>query len=306
VSFLPDDLPGLPPDQDVEFKIELLPGTAPISRRPYRMPLNELAELKVQLNELLKKGLIRYSLSPLGCPAIFVKKKDQSLRMCVDYRPLNAVTVKNKYSLPHINILFDQLSKAKVFSKIDMRSSYHQIKIHPEDVSKTTFSTRYGLYEYLVMSFGLTNAPAHFMYLMNSVFMPELDKFMVVFIDDILIYSENEEDHAEHLRIVLIRLREHKLYAKFSKCEFWLCEVPFLRHVLSNGGIMVDPAKVQEVLDWKAPISMHEVRSFLGLVGYYRRFIPDFSKIAKSMTRLLQKGTRFVWTSKYDAAFHKL
>jgi hypothetical protein len=226
--------------------------------------------------------------------------------MCVDYRPLNAVTVKNKYSLPHINILFDQLSKAKVFSKIDMRSSYHQIKIRPEDVSKTTFSTRYGLYEYLVMSFGLTNAPAHFMYLMNSVFMPKLDKFMVVFIDDILIYSENEEDHAEHLRIVLIRLREHKLYAKFSKCEFWLCEVPFLRHVLSNGGIMVDPAKVQEVLDWKAPISMHEVRSFLGLVGYYRRFIPDFSKIAKSMTRLLQKGTRFVWTSKYDAAFHKL
>jgi hypothetical protein len=169
--------------------------------------------------------------------------------LCVDYRPLNAVTVKNKYPLPRIDILFDKLSKAKVFSKIDLRSSYHQIKIHPEYVPKTDFSTRYGLYEYLVMSFGLTNAPVHFMYLMNLVFMPELDKFMVVFIDDILVYSENEEDHAEHLRIVLTRLREHQLYAKFSKCEFWLHEVPFLGHVLSNGGIMVDPTKVQEVLD---------------------------------------------------------
>jgi hypothetical protein len=153
-----DDLPGLPPDRDVEFKIELLPGTAPISRRPYWMPSNELAELKVELNELLKKGLIRPSSSPWGCPAIFVKK-DQSLRMCVDYRPLNAVTIKNKYPLPCINILFDQLSKANIFSKIDLRSGYHQIKIRPEDVPKTAFATRYDLYEYLVMSFSLTNAP---------------------------------------------------------------------------------------------------------------------------------------------------
>jgi hypothetical protein len=270
------------------------------------MPPNELAELKVQLNELLKKELIRPSLSPWGCPAIFVKKKDQSLWMCVDYRPLNAVTVKNKYPLPRIDILFDQLSKTKVFSKIDLRSGYHQIKIRPKDVPKTAFSMRYGLYEYLVMSFGLTNAPAHFMYLLNSVFMPKLDKFMVVFIDDILIYSENEEDHAEHLRVVLTRLREHKLYAKFNKCEFWLREVPFLGHVLSDGGIVVDPTKVQEVLDWKAPISVHDVRSFLGLAGYYRRFILDFCKIAKSMTRLLQKDMSFVWTPECDAAFHKL
>jgi hypothetical protein len=302
----PDDLQRLPPDRDVEFKIELLPSMASISRRPYRMPPNEQAELKVHLNELLKKGLIRPSSSPWGCPAIFVKKKDQSLRMCVDYWPLNAVTIKNKYPLPRIDILFDQLSKAKVFSKIDLRSGYHQIKIRLEDVTKIAFSTRYGLYEYLVMSFSLTNAPADFMYLMNSVFMPELDKFMVVFIDDIFIYSENEEDHAKHLHIVLTRLREHQLYAKFSKCEFWLHEVPFLGHVLSDGGIMVDPAKVQEVLDWKAPISVHEVRSFLGLADYYRRFIPDFSKIVKPMTRLLQKDTRFVWTPECDVAFHKL
>jgi hypothetical protein len=213
------------------------------------MPPNELAELKNQLGELLQKGLIHPSSSPWGYPAIFVKKKDQSLPMCVDYRPLNAVTIKNKYSLPRIDILFDQLTKAKVFSKIDLRSGYHQIKIRPEDIPKIAFSTRYGLYEYLVISFGLTNAPVHFMYLMNSVFMQELDEFMVVFIDDILIYFDNEEEHAEHLRIVLFRLRERQLYAKFSKCEFWLKKVPFLGHVLSGDGILVDPTKVQEVLD---------------------------------------------------------
>jgi hypothetical protein len=166
---------------------------------------------------LLDKGYIHPSTSPWGCPALFVKRKDQSLGMCVDYRPLNAVTIKNKHPLPRIDILFDQLVGAKVFSKIDLRLGYHQIKIRAEDISKTTFSTRYGLYQYLVMSFGLTNAPTHFMYLMNSVFMPELDKFAVLFIDDILIYSKNEEEYTEHLRIVLQRLREHNLYAKFSK-----------------------------------------------------------------------------------------
>jgi hypothetical protein len=174
----------MPPDRDIEFIIELQPGTAPISKRSYRMPSNELAELKIQLQDLLDKGFIRPSASPWGCPALFVKKKDNSLRLCVDYHPLNAVTIKNKYPLPRIDILFDQLAGAKVFSKIDLRSGYHQIKIRPSDVPKMAFSTRYGLYEYLVMSFGLTNALAYFMYLMNSVFMQELDKFVVVFIDD--------------------------------------------------------------------------------------------------------------------------
>jgi hypothetical protein len=201
----PDELSGMPPDRDVEFVIELQPGTAPVSKRPYRMPPKELAELKTQLQELLDKGYILPS-SLWGCPALFVKNKDGSLRLCVDYRPLNAVTIKNKYPLPRIDVLFDQLAGAKVFSKIDLRSGYHQIKIRPCDIPKTAFSTRYGLYEYLVMSFGLTNAPAYFMHLMNSVFMIELDKFVVVFIDDILIYSKNEEEHAEHLRIVLHRL----------------------------------------------------------------------------------------------------
>ena len=177
------------------------------------------------MQELIDKGFIQPSSSPWGCPAIFVKKKDDTMRLCVDYHPLNEVTIKNKYPLPRIDLLFDQLARAKVFSKIDLRSGYHQIKIKPKDIPKTTFTTRYGLYEYLVMSFGLMNAPAHFMYLMNSVFMPELDKFVVVFIDDILVYSKNKEEHAEHLRIVLTRLREHQLYAKFSKCDFWLKEV---------------------------------------------------------------------------------
>jgi hypothetical protein len=293
LDVFPNDLPGIPPDQDVEFIIELQPGTAPISKRPYRMPPNELAELKIQLQDLLDKGFIRLSPSPWGCPALFVKKKDNSLRLCVDYRPLNAVTIKNKYPLPRIDILFDQLAGAKVFSKIDLRSGYHQIKIRSSDIPKTAFSTRYGLYEYLVMSFGLTNTPAYFMYLMNSVFMQELDKFVVVFIDDILIYSKIPEDHVKHLHVILQRLRDHHLYAKFSKCEFWLDTVKFLGHTISGDGISVDPSKVQEVMDWRPPTSVHQIRSFLGLAGYYRCFIPDFFRIAKPMTELLKKGVKF-------------
>src|SRR5436189_605525 len=302
----PEDLPGLPPERVVEFSIELLPGTAPVFRRPYRMSPNDLAEMKVQLQELLDKGFIRPSSSSWGCSAMFVDKKDQTKRLVVDYRPLNKVTVKNKYPLPDINILFNQFASAKVFSKIDLRSGYHQIKVREEDIPKTAFSTRYGLYEFLVMSFGLTNAPAFFMYLMNSVFMTELDVCVVVFIDDILVYSKNGEEHARHLRLVLDRLREHQLYAKFSKCQFWLKEVSFLGHILSAKGVAVDPSKVQEVLDWKSPTSVTKIRSFLGLAGYYRRFIQDFSKIAKPMTKLLQKEAKFIWTSDCEAAFQKL
>jgi hypothetical protein len=226
--------------------------------------------------------------------------------MCVDYRPLNAVTIKNKYPLPRIDFLFDPLDGAKVFSKIDLRSGYHQIKIRPSDILKTAFSTRYGLYEFLVMSFDLTNAPTCFMYLMNSVFMNELDKFVVEFIDDILIYSKNEAEHAKHLRIVLQRQRDHKLYAKFSEYEFWLDSVKFLGHTISKDGISMDPSKVQEVMDWKPPKSVHQIRSFLGLAGYYRRFISDFSRIAKLMTELLKKGIKFVWSEDCDKAFHTL
>jgi hypothetical protein len=191
-----EDQLGMPLDRDVEFTIELQPGIAPIFRRPYKMTPKELAELKVQMKKLMDKGYTHLSSSPWGCPALFVKKKDPSLRLCIDYRPLNAATVTNKYLLLRIDILFDQLTGAKVFSMVDLHSGYHQIKIHPKNVPKTAFSTRYGLYEYLVMSIGLTNAPAHFMYLMNSVFISELDKFIVVFIYNILIYSKSEEEHA--------------------------------------------------------------------------------------------------------------
>ena len=220
-------------------------------------------ELKKQLADLLSKGLIRPSASPWGSPIIFVDKRDGTTRLCVDYRKLNDVTIKNKYPLPKIEDLFDQLNGARVFSKIDLRSGYHQLKIRESDIPKTAFTTRYGLFEYTVMSFGLTNAPAYFMNLMNKIFMEYLDKFVVVFIDDILVYSKTEEEHAVHLRLVLETLREHQLYAKLSKCEFWLKEVAFLGHVISAGGISVDPEKIKAILDWKTPTSVTEIRSFL-------------------------------------------
>lgn len=189
----PEELPGMPPDRDIEFVINLVPGTAPISKRPYWMPADELAEMKKQIEDLLEKGFVRPSSLPWGAPVLFVKKKDGSMRMCIDYRSLNEVTIKNKYPLPRIDDLFDQMKGARVFSKIDLRSGYHQLKICPKDVPKTAFSTRYGHYEFLVMSFGLTNALAYFMNMMNNVFMEYLDKFVVVFIDDILVYSKSEE-----------------------------------------------------------------------------------------------------------------
>jgi hypothetical protein len=219
----------MPPDCDIEFLIELLPGTAPIAKRPYRMGIDELEELKKQIKELQEKCFIHPSSSPWGVPIIFVDKKDGTRRMCVDYRFLNKVTIKNKYPIPRIDDLFDHLKGACVFSKIDLRSGYHQLKIRASDIPKTTFTRRYGIYEYTVMSFGLTNAPTYFMYLMNKVFMEYLDKFVVVFIDDILIFSKNEEEHAEHLRLILQKLREHKLYAKRSKCNFWLKKSIFSR-----------------------------------------------------------------------------
>jgi hypothetical protein len=211
----PEELPGMPPDRDIEFSIELLPKTAPISKRAYRMDVKDLIELKKQIEELLDKGFIRPSSSPWGAPVLFMNKKDGSRRMCVDYRSLNEVTIKNKYPLPRIEDLFDQMRGSTVFSRIDLRSGYHQLKIRTKDIPKIAFTTRYGLYEFLVMSFGLTNAPAYFMTLMNKVFMEYLDQFVVVFIDDLLVYSQNEEAHEDHLRLVLQTLRDNQLYAKF-------------------------------------------------------------------------------------------
>ncbi|KAL0556706.1 hypothetical protein IC582_005221 [Cucumis melo] len=302
----PEELPGLPPHREVEFAIELEPGTVPISRAPYRMAPAELKELKVQLQELLDKGFIRPSVSPWGAPVLFVKKKDGSMRLCIDYRELNKVTVKNRYPLPRIDDLFDQLQGATVFSKIDLRSGYHQLRIKDDDIPKTAFRSRYGHYEFIVMSFGLTNAPAVFMDLMNRVFREFLDTFVIVFIDDILIYSKTEAEHEEHLRMVLQTLRDNKLYAKFSKCEFWLKQVSFLGHVVSKAGVSVDPAKIEAVTGWTRPSTVSEVRSFLGLAGYYRRFVENFSRIATPLTQLTRKGAPFVWSKACEDSFQTL
>ncbi|KAI3678914.1 hypothetical protein L6452_38218 [Arctium lappa] len=226
--------------------------------------------------------------------------------MCIDYRELNKITIKNRYPLPRIDDLFDQLQGASHFSKIDLRSGYHQLKVREEDIPKTAFRTRYGHYEFVVMSFGLTNAPAAFMDLMNRVCGPYFDKFVIVFIDDILIYSKNKGEHEQHLRTILELLAREKLYAKFSKCEFWLQEVQFLGHVVNAEGIKVDPAKIEAVMDWESPKSASEIRSFLGLAGYYRRFIQDFSKLASPLTMLTKKSVKFDWGAKQEEAFQTL
>jgi hypothetical protein len=231
------------------------------------MSSNEPDELKKQLKKLLEQGFVRTSASPWGSPVLFGEKKDGTKRMCLYYRTLNSMTIKNKCPLPRIEDLLDRLKKVKFFSKIDMRSGYHQMKIREQDIPKIAFTTRYGLYEFVVVSFGLTNAPAYFMNLMNKVFMEELERFVVMFIDDILIYSETVEEHEEHLRIVLERLRQQKLYAKFSKCEFWMEKVAFLGHVLSAEGITVDPSKVESVTQWEQPLNVTDIRSFLEMAG---------------------------------------
>ncbi|GJT47862.1 putative nucleotidyltransferase, ribonuclease H [Tanacetum coccineum] len=292
------ELPGIPPIRDVEFNIELIPGAEPISKAPYRMAPIELKELKDQLQELLERGFIRPSVSPWGAPVLFVKKKDGSMRLCIDYRELNKITICNRYPL--------QLQGAKHFSKIDLRSGYHQLRVKEQDISKTAFRTRYGHYEFLVMPFGLTNAPAVFMDLMNRVFHEFLDKFVIVFIDDILVFSKSKEEHKEHLRTVLQILRQEKLYAKFSKCEFWLSKVAFLGHIVSAEGITMDPAKVEAITKWPRPTSVTKVRSFLGLAGYYRRFVEGFSRLALPLTKLMRKGEKFVWNEEREKSFEEL
>ena len=289
----PKELPGIPLEREVDLAIETVPGTIPMYRAPYKMAPTDLKELKSQLQELLDKGFIQPNVSSWGAPVLFVEKKDGTLRMCIDYRKINKVTVKNKYPLPRIKDLFDQLKGAGVFSKIDLRLGYYQLRLKKVDVPKTAFRTRYGHYEFLVMSFGLTNAPAAFMDLMNRVFQPYVNQFVVVFIDDILVYSKDAQEHEHHLRIVLETLREKRLYAKLSKCDFWLKEVSFLGHIMYAKGIRVDP-------------SVTEVRSFLGLVGYYRRFVKGFSIIASPLTKLLRKGVKFERSDKCQNSFEQL
>ncbi|CAN6487285.1 unnamed protein product [Victoria cruziana] len=266
-----DELPGLPPERKIEFTIELMPGVQPISKAPYHMAPVELIELKKQIQELVEKRFIQPSVSPWGAPVLFVKKKDSTMRLCIDYRMLNQATVKNKYPLPRIDDLLSQLSGTSIFSKIDLRSGYHQVRISKADVSKTAFWTKYSYYEFSVLPFGLTNAPAVFMDMMHRVFREYLDRFVIVFIDDILIYSSDRETHVQHLYIVLWTLRDHKLYGKLSKSKFWLEEVAFLGPVISAQGVAVDPAKIEAVVS--------------------------------PMTRLLKKSVALEWSDECERSF---
>jgi hypothetical protein len=303
----PDELPKeLPPSRSVDHKIEIVPGSKPPSRPTYKLSLSEMEELKRQLEDLVTHQFIQPSQSPYGAPVLFVKKKDGDLRMCVDYRALNKQTVRNTYPLPRIDELMDQLHGAKHFTKIDLRSGYHQIRIAEEDVHKTAFRTRYGLHEFKVLPFGLTNAPATFMQLMNEVFKEELDTCVIIYLDDILVYSPTLEQHRKDVRRILQKLRQERLFAKRSKCEFFQDEVEFLGHVLTSNGVQVDPKKVKAVQDWPNLECVNDVQSFLGLVNYYRKFIPDFAQTAVPLTKLLKKDQPFVWEHEQRDAFDKL
>jgi hypothetical protein len=304
----PDELPpGLPPRRDVDHRITLKPGAVPISRSPPRLSPPELAELKKQLIELLNAGKIQPSVSPWGASTLFVSKKDtEERRLCFDYRPVNEVTIKNNSSLPNIEELFDQLLGAKFFSKIDLRSGYHQIRIHPDDVEKTAFNTRYGHYEFLVLPFGLCNAPSTFMEMMQRIFRGCVDQFVIAYMDDILVYSKTADQHAQHLRHVLQLLREHELYAKRSKCLFFQQKIKFLGHVISSEGISVDEDKIAAIQQWPTPKNVAELRSFLGLAGYYRKFVRNFSKVALPLTLLLHTENNFQMGNEQLQSFRAL
>ncbi len=303
----PSDLPSsLPPSREIDHVIDVIPGSHPPSKPTYPLSYKEMDELKKTLADLSKHGFARPSKSPYGAPVLFVKKKDGSMRMCVDYRALNKVTVKNRYPLPRIDELLQRVQGATVFSKIDLRSGYHQIRIAEEDIPKTAFRTRYGHYEFTVMPFGLTNAPATFMRLMHDIFRPLLDQCVIVYLDDILIFSKNEQEHEQHVRQVLQLLRKHKLYAKLSKCSFFQPAVDFLGHTVSAQGISMDAHKVKAILDWPQPADVKELRSFLGLAAYYMKFVSHHAAITAPLTDLLHHDAAWAWDTTHQQAFSAL
>ncbi|KAG8377434.1 hypothetical protein BUALT_Bualt08G0032500 [Buddleja alternifolia] len=304
---MPPQLPAkLPPRREVDHVIKLEPGAKPPSMAPYRMSPPELEELRKQLKDLLDKGMIRPSKAPFGAPVLFQRKHDGSLRMCVDYRALNKVTVKNKYPIPLIADLFDRLGNAKIYAKMDLQKGYYQVRIAEGDEPKTVCITRYGSFEWLVMPFGLTNAPATFCMLMNKIFHPYLDWFVVVYLDDIVVYSNSIDEHADHLRTVFQVLRENELYVKKEKCSFAKEEVPFLGHIIGHGKLQMDEAKIRAIVEWEPPTKVTELRSFLGLVNYYWRFISSYSSRAAPLIDLLKKNKPWVWSEACQLAFEDL
>ncbi len=303
----PSEIPeGLPPIRGIEHQIDLIPGASLPNRAPYRTNPEETKEIQRQVQELLDKGYVRESLSPCAVPVILVPKKDGTWRMCVDCRAINNITIRYRHPIPRLDDMLDELSGAIVFSKVDLRSGYHQIRMKLGDEWKTAFKTKFGLYEWLVMPFGLTNAPSTFMRLMNEVLRAFIGKFVVVYFDDILIYSKSMDEHVDHMRAVFNALRDARLFGNLEKCTFCTDRVSFLGYVVTPQGIEVDQAKVEAIHGWPMPKTITQVRSFLGLAGFYRRFVKDFSTIAAPLNELTKKGVHFSWGKVQEHAFNVL